>query len=1464
MQKQLTRYRIFLNWKPMMSIRNLSLTFLMAFMLLLQTVSAQITNTSKRTIVVMGSSSAYGWKSSVPDSAFVNRLQADLHFYNRGDTIINIAYPGNTTYVCLPTGSSHPGYAPAPNTSQNVTAALKYHPTFVIICLPTNDIADGYTNTESLANYTKITNALTTAGVPFIITGTQPRDLATDAGCSIAFDGSSVCLSTGGLTAAEQADLATFNTKLTAQYPSNATYSTPIVNNYLTLLSASATNYEINPTISYGDGIHFTDAGHRIVYNTFLNFQLYKDLVNFNPTITLTLNPTSIGTADYAPGAVSNYPGLPITYTSSNPAVATITAGGLIHVVGIGTTNITATQPGDTHHLPASTTTPLVCNAATSYDWLGGVSTVWNNPNNWKSTNAGVTSNPATDYPGDLQSTDMVNIGVNNNYTNSPEVTATLPKAIASITIGDRLINGGATASNTLTVDASVVLNVSGQILQKHSTAGLFNSGNTAPVTAIKTNIQGSGTITCGSFSVGDNTTPTADSVVNITQVTLGAAAGGSHLKMNITGDLSLNTQSRDNVANTLVVSNSDAQFSLSQGKLTIGGHINLTDGAANAFKHAQFQPEALFSMDLHNNADSSTLILQNANALTSQTGNVGNKFDFYNVVQAGGAGVATVNYNGSNNQEVYNYVSGATIDNIIDNNGATPGDGYVYQNIEFGGTGTKTVDAALTSGALNVGHAVTLDVGSEIVDLSVNNASLQSGSDLTINTGSTLKFGTGSVTVGGSFYNYGTTNFGSTTVTFNSAGGKKMVTTNSCYLPNAIFTGGGTETMSGNNFFLKSQGLLQINGNTKLAANGYLTLMSDSTGSATVTAIPSGCTITGNVNVQRYVTKHRAYRLASSPVYSSTVGLYNIYSIKYLSRAIYTTGTTGSAGGFDKNGNPTIYLYRENLAPTYSTFLTSNFRGINRITDTLNYLLDVDGGPYNIPVGNGFMFYYRGSRKQATMAKLTTPGAAATNDTLTATGILNQGTITVRDWYTASSSNLGNTTVSGNVAIEGVNLVGNPYASSIDWDQYSATNSSAGIYAPNVAKFCYQLIPSGAQGSGNYGVYSAGSSGLGGTNGATNIIGSGVGFFVQATGALPQLIFSESAKTNTQAVVGSTLFMGKPVDANVSNQYIRLQLAKDSINSDESIIRFDKSSTTAFNPINDAMYRTGTGAVSISTISSDNVPLAISQVPFPKNKQTLAIPLKIGASADGNYQLKLTAINQVPMLYDIWLVDTYKKDSVDLRKSPLYNFAIAKADSNSFGSARFRLDIREDSAYAYKLLNFTGAPAEQGTQVQLNWTTVNEQNYTNFTVQRSINNSNAFTDIGILSSSNSGNYGLVDKSPAYGQNVYRLMQQDIDGNITYSNTVDINIIDRSSHPVSLYPNPTRNVINLTINVPNSATGKYRVMLSNSLGIVVRSATLNQASWGANVSDLLTGTYLIQVVNTANNSLVGQAKFVKL
>ncbi|QEC78202.1 T9SS type B sorting domain-containing protein [Mucilaginibacter ginsenosidivorax] len=60
--------------------------------------------------------------------------------------------------------------------------------------------------------------------------------------------------------------------------------------------------------------------------------------------------------ADFAPVAKSNVTAFPITYTSSNPQVATI-VNGLIHITGIGTTTITASQAGDVLNIAATPVT---------------------------------------------------------------------------------------------------------------------------------------------------------------------------------------------------------------------------------------------------------------------------------------------------------------------------------------------------------------------------------------------------------------------------------------------------------------------------------------------------------------------------------------------------------------------------------------------------------------------------------------------------------------------------------------------------------------------------------------------------------------------------------------------------------------------------------------------------------------------------------------------------------------------------------------------------------------------------------------------------------------------------------------------------------------------------------------------------------------------------------------------------
>jgi hypothetical protein len=88
--------------------------------------------------------------------------------------------------------------------------------------------------------------------------------------------------------------------------------------------------------------------------------------LNIPQTITFnTLGSSVYGDADFAAGATSTNNSIPITYTSSNAAVATITAGGLIHIVGVGNANITASQSGDaTYAAAAPVTQSLTVNRA--------------------------------------------------------------------------------------------------------------------------------------------------------------------------------------------------------------------------------------------------------------------------------------------------------------------------------------------------------------------------------------------------------------------------------------------------------------------------------------------------------------------------------------------------------------------------------------------------------------------------------------------------------------------------------------------------------------------------------------------------------------------------------------------------------------------------------------------------------------------------------------------------------------------------------------------------------------------------------------------------------------------------------------------------------------------------------------------------------------------------------------------
>lgn len=1111
--------------------------------------------------------------------------------------------------------------------------------------------------------------------------------------------------------------------------------------------------------------------------------------------------------------------------------------------------------------------------AANVFDWTGNNSSSWTDLANWLENGAA-----ATAYPGQGGvTTDTVRIGVNTaipTFTRFPLLATDI--TIASLTFGNNNapLNSTTGGEIILTVNSNLV--VTDTILQQHSpTGGPYGSGGTAPPSNfgdftydIITTILGNGTITCNTFQIGNNTVGGNDYTVNATFIFIGSNASATAPKIVVNGDLILNSSSQNN--GTVVTRSCRALISLQSGTLSVYGTVRLKNNNPFYSLMAQYVSLDLFSLDLYGNANSPTLNLYGATPFVSDASPYNyNPIDFYNIDQAGGTGVATVNYAGAD-QRVYVYNQAIAPDYYVDSLSG------VYQNLTFSGSGTKTVDA----GILTVANNLTLAPGTETVDFATNapkvivgsNPAVANGGNYTTSTGTTLNHGADSLTfTATTFTNNGVTNFGTGPVIFNSSTATTLKTDTPLYFNNVFFTGGGTKNLDSGKFAVIDTGLLTLSNTTQLAANGNLTLNSDSAGSANIASVPSGCSITGNVTVQRYMQAKRAYRLMSSPVFTGNDGTNNIYSVNYLLTNAYLTGTGGTNAGFDKPGNPTLYLYRENLAPLYTTFLNSNFIGIANISVTPYQMNDATYNYANIPVGNGYLFYYRGSRKQASLAALTTPGAPATTDTLNAAGTLNQGSITVHNWYAPDSTYLGYTNASGMPTIIGTNLVGNPYASSIDWDKFSDSDPTAGIYGPNVSSFAYQLILTG-QGSGNYNVYQAGTGGIGTIDTVnSNVIVSGQGFFVLALTDSAQLVFNESAKITTQNRGGALMMMRKLAGSQNlrskpgNTQYLRLQLAKDSINIDNTLVRFKDNAKTVYVPNEDAPYKVGQGLVSLSSISSDNRILAINQLPLTNNQ---VIRLNVNATSDGNYALNLKSAAGIPKMFDIWLKDAYMKDSLNMRIYHTYNFTIIHSDSASFGAKRFALVMHENPGLACKLTSFAATKVFGKSQVEITWKTVNEQNYTYFTVQRSTDGGKSFEVIGDMMSDGQGKYDIVDKNPVEGNDQYRLQLIAYNGPATYSNVVQVLYSDQSSNLVmgniSVYPNPVSYYLNLSVLSGQAPQGSYNIAIVNSYGLIIKQSTTDQSSWQTPVGDMLPGTYMLKVMSSKDNKLVGQAKFIKL
>jgi hypothetical protein len=165
----------------------------------------------------------------------------------------------------------------------------------------------------------------------------------------------------------------------------------------------------------------------------------------------------------------------------------------------------------------------------------------------------------------------------------------------------------------------------------------------------------------------------------------------------------------------------------------------------------------------------------------------------------------------------------------------------------------------------------------------------------------------------------------------------------------------------------------------------------------------------------------------------------------------------------------------------------------------------------------------------------------------------------------------------------------------------------------------------------------------------------------------------STSTNTTTTTLSQNSTSNAAPVSV---TGYLRFALLKDTLGLDGILINFDPTASAAYVPGEDAPALQGFGSATLQSLSSDKVPLSINVLPLTEKGQTIG--LKVYAQKDGIYSLALADINSVPDSFQIWLKDSYKKDSLDMRENHKYAFNIYKTDTASFGANRFKLVIRD------------------------------------------------------------------------------------------------------------------------------------------------------------------------------------------
>ena len=277
--------------------------------------------------------------------------------------------------------------------------------------------------------------------------------------------------------------------------------------------------------------------------------------------------------------------------------------------------------------------------------------------------------------------------------------------------------------------------------------------------------------------------------------------------------------------------------------------------------------------------------------------------------------------------------------------------------------------------------------------------------------------------------------------------------------------------------------------------------------------------------------------------------------------------------------------------------------------------------------------------------------------------GEINQSDISINVYF---NSNLESTDPTNVWSTEGDNLVGNPYASAIDWDLIITDTDNSGVLEGTIYYWDQSTAEVGDNLVSDYKQYNLTG---GGTNTATGKIGVGQGFFVRTTSA-----GTLNFKT-THQIVGDNnqFFKGKSKivsDKKNGRSWFLLRRGNE-INS--ILVGFLKGATIEFDNLYDGPFDVTNTKLGFYSLIENQKKATIQGLPELTTIEEV-IPLGFVVDKIGTYTIEISE-EHIDTDYSTFLKDTEANKVIDLRKGS-YAFTVNSVGENN---TRFKVHYTKD-----------------------------------------------------------------------------------------------------------------------------------------------------------------------------------------